>query len=209
MTSGSQISLQPGRDGHFRFPRLAESTHHHPRSERTDADKSLSRLVHRARELMGNFPAMRLELGRVFCRIKRKVRKNGGRWKAFYTNNFNTSIVSYRTACRYMDKWRSHRAAQGDGLSPFTPGADRKSSEIATVTAIVQREVRATFVPKLPDYRPPLRGLGPVRRAAVIALWHSPHRHVVERKVIAVLDEAAIKYGFATKKDLAVEKVER
>jgi len=207
----------PGPDGIFRFPREREpeQPQRFPRLKNTD-DKdpaSLAELVHRARVMMmGNFQTIRFEMGRLFCRIKHKLQKKGLRWKAFYMKKFNASIVSYRTACRFMERWRRAQEREtGDRLS-LKPGTSRQFEAIDAVTREVQREVRADHddAPKPEsDYRLSIRRPGAVRRAAVSRMWQSKHRDPVEKNVVAVLDEGLTKYKFATKNELRAEEVAR
>lgn len=120
----------------LRFPRLAKSApdHHQrfprhyyfPRLANTD-DKdqaSLAELVHRAREMMmGTLHTMRLEMGHIFSRIKRKVRDSGDRWKAFYNEQFQhvhcllpNGLQIYETLAARSSK------GQGGQTVPFQAG---------------------------------------------------------------------------------------
>jgi hypothetical protein len=176
-----------------RFPRLARNV-----EERLKSDQAA--LETDAREVIADFPKLRVRLGRIFRRLK-VIARNFGNWGTYYHQTFGTSGVSFRSAERYMALARKADAnSENDRLTILKPGNSPAAQEIETATTEAQSENGGAPKPEA-VYRLAL-GLSPFRRAATIRLWASPGRRRAEKKVIACLDVLLVEAGLLTEGEL-------
>jgi hypothetical protein len=158
-----------------RFPRLAESAEDKSKAERAALEAETF-------EMLGNYQKMKVELGRMFVRLKATLKH--GEWEHYYVKTFGTSGVSFRSAERYMERATK---AKIDSLTVFKPGMGPAAQETHAATLEAQAEIGDA--PKAdPVYRLPLH-LSADQRDATIRLWKSTHRRRAERKIVAVLDQ--------------------
>ena len=141
--------------------------------------------------MIGNYRNMRVALGHIFIRIKATLKH--GEWERYYEKTFGTSIVTFRTAERYMLlAAKADSVAKNDRLTIFDQGVDPKSRETRAATAEAQAEIGNVATPAA-IYRLPLH-LSADQRDSTIRLWQSPYRRPAEKEVVAVLDKHLIKF---------------
>jgi hypothetical protein len=177
-----------------RFPRLGESTlgASQPESAEDKLNAERAGLEAEAFAIIGNFRKMRLELGRIFIRLK-NTRKHGD-WERYYERTFGNSKVSFRSAERYMVRAKKADAdSKIDSLTIFQPGMDAQAREIRNTTEKAQAEIGDAPKPEL-VYRLALH-LSAEQRDATIRLWKSPRRRRAEKEIIGVLNQLLIKFG--------------
>lgn len=180
----------------LRFPRLAENDEEKLKAERAELETE-------AFAIIANFRKLRVELGRVFIRIKATLKH--GQWQRYYAKTFGTSSVPLRSAERYMKRARKADAlSKNDRLTVFKPGTTPEARERQSATVEAQAEIGDVPKPE-PVYRLALH-LSADKRDATIRLWQSPHRRRAERKIVAVLDQLLIKFGVLKDKGIDDEK---
>jgi hypothetical protein len=183
-----------------RFPRLARNVEERLKSEQAALETD-------AREVIADFPKLRVRLGRIFRRLK-VIARNFGYWGTYYHETFGTSGVSFRTAERYMALAEKADAnSENDSLTILKPGNGPAAQEIQAATTEAQTEVGVAPKPEA-AYRLAL-GLSPFRRAATIRLWASPRRRRAERNVIACLDAILVEAGLLTADELTREAADQ
>ncbi len=168
----------------YRFPgRVAESEHDKFLEERAELETQALRAI-------ASFRKTRLELGKIFNRLKATLKH--GEWERYYEKTFGDSAVSFRSAERYM-KLAAQANADSDSLSILKPGMDQHAVSMRKATERAQ--VAVGDVPKQEQvYRLAIH-LSPDKRDATIRLWASPHRPSAERELVSVLERLHVKFG--------------
>jgi hypothetical protein len=184
---------------------VAESTMPELRPESTK-DKLLAErsvLEKEAFRVITFYEKARLQLGRIFIRLKATLRH--GEWEQYFEETFADACVSFRSAERYMKLAAKAEAdSKTDSLSILKPGMDQHAVAIHAATERAKRAVGDAPNPEL-VYRLALH-LSADQREATIKLWISKHRPSAERDVIAVLDRLHLKYGVLTQTSLSRRK---
>jgi hypothetical protein len=172
-----------------RFPRLERSAEESLEGERR-------RLENYAWALFSTRRKIRLELGRVFIRIKATFPHGG--WKSYYEETFADTHVCLRTIQRWM-RWarRADAASKSDSESHFKPAMDPDAENIRKATARAEAEVDKQSIGKQKPasllYRLPLR-MTIDERDRTDQLRRLPQWPRVEEKVIGLLNQLYIDF---------------
>jgi hypothetical protein len=182
--------LEPlGRKTIYRFPRLAERALQGTNSDSSEDKAQAEReaLETEAIKIIGNFRTMKVEIGRIFIRIKATLKH--GEWEGYYAKTFGDSSVSFRSDERYM---LLATKVKTDSLTVLKPGTGPEAQETHDATAEAVAEIGDIRKPE-PVYRLALH-LSADQRDATIRLWKSPHRRRAEKKIVALLDQLLIRF---------------
>jgi hypothetical protein len=163
----------------MRFPRFAPSAE-------AKLDPELAMLEDFAFRLIARHSEVRLELGRLFRRIKAKVRLSGGRWTEYFARTFKILGFTLRTAERCMKLARASEAvahSKNDNLSIFPPASDSQAVEIREATTKAEATVGGRPKGNNPLFKLPLllsAEEGEAARALIKSSeWPNAHREIV------------------------------
>lgn len=163
-----------------------------PRLRNRDRKILRAQLEKLAFKMIVDFRKLRVDLGRLFLRIKETL--DHGEWEGYYAKTF-ASGLSLRTAQRCMLRaTKADAATTNDNLTFFKAGTSPQAQEVQVTTAEAQAEIGTAPQPP-PVHQLPLH-LRAEESAGVNKLWRSSHRRFAERQVIAVLHRLLVKFGF-------------
>lgn len=159
-------------------------------TERAELEREAFRAI-------GFYKKARLQLGRIFNRLKATVEH--GRWEQYFETTFGHSCVSFRTGQRYMKAAsRDDREFKNQSVMLFKAGNGSHARVIRNATENAKVVQAISKVPAK-IYRLPLE-LTPDQLQATTQLWASSYRRAAEEAVVASLNKQCAKYGFSTQK---------
>jgi hypothetical protein len=138
VVSGLAIVLRPkpGPDGHYRFPREDDLAVH----------------VKNAIDMLKRPTPVRINLGREFLIIKKRVRDRGERWTRYFAVTFTGPFdITLRTAQNYMDLAKKEDSHRNERVSFLQPGTHELAQKTKQNTEATEAEARvAPRIFKLP-----------------------------------------------------------